>query len=98
MRNGGGPACLRLRIVHDAARNARGGAGLLPRRRAGRRRSKRWIKAHYREELAPADLADPALVDETQRALDELTRILPLGGDFYPFQRAGNRPGNRQIG
>jgi succinylarginine dihydrolase len=47
-----------------------------------------WIRRHYRETLAPDDLADPALVDETQRALDELTRILPLGGDFYPFQRA----------
>ena len=47
-----------------------------------------WIKTHYREELAPADLGDPALVEETQRALDELTRVLPLGGDFYPFQRA----------
>jgi succinylarginine dihydrolase len=48
-----------------------------------------WIKRHYREELAPEDLGDPSLVGETQRALDELTRILPLGGDFYPFQRAG---------
>ena len=46
-----------------------------------------WIVKHYREELGPADLGDPALVRETQTALDELTRILPLGGGFYPFQR-----------
>jgi succinylarginine dihydrolase len=46
-----------------------------------------WIKAHYREELAPADLADSSLIDETQRALDALTRILPLGSGFYDFQR-----------
>jgi succinylarginine dihydrolase len=32
-------------------------------------------------------LGDPALVSETQTALDDLTRILPLGSDFYPFQR-----------
>jgi succinylarginine dihydrolase len=47
-----------------------------------------WIKTHYREEIAPGDLGDPALVAETQTALDELTSILPLGGDFYPFQRS----------
>jgi succinylarginine dihydrolase len=47
-----------------------------------------WIVAHYREEIAPADLADLTLIDETQRALDALTRILPLGSDFYDFQRA----------
>jgi succinylarginine dihydrolase len=47
-----------------------------------------WIRRHYREELAPDDLADPNLVDETQRALDELTGILPLGAEFYAFQRA----------
>jgi len=46
-----------------------------------------WINEHYREELAPDDLRDPDLVDETQAALDALTQILPLGGDFYPFQR-----------
>jgi succinylarginine dihydrolase len=47
-----------------------------------------WVRKHYREELEPDDLADPALVTETQSALDELTRVLPLGSDFYPFQRA----------
>jgi succinylarginine dihydrolase len=46
-----------------------------------------WVRKHYRETLAPADLADPNLVDETQTALDALTKILPLGDDFYPFQR-----------
>jgi len=35
----------------------------------------------------PADLADPALLDESQRALDELTRILALPA-VYAFQRA----------
>ena len=34
-----------------------------------------------------ADLADPALLDESRGALDELTAILDLGGGFYPFQR-----------
>jgi succinylarginine dihydrolase len=46
-----------------------------------------WINSHYREELAPDDVGDPSLVSETQAALDDLTRILPLGSDFYPYQR-----------
>ena len=33
-----------------------------------------WIRRHYRDRLAPADLRDPALLDESRRALDELTR------------------------
>lgn len=87
MRNGGGPACLRLRIVMTP--EERGAAAkdfFLDEALAGKLED--WIRRHYREELAPPDLADPALVEETQRALDELTKILPLGADFYPFQRA----------
>jgi succinylarginine dihydrolase len=33
-----------------------------------------------------ADLADPALLDESRHALDELTQILGLGS-LYDFQR-----------
>lgn len=86
MRNGGGPACLRLRIVMTPKERAAAAQGFfLDDALAGQLAA--WINKHYREELAPGDLADPALVTETQTALDELTRILPLGGDFYPFQR-----------
>ncbi len=87
MRNGGGPACLRLRIVMTPAERAAAAQGFfLDDELAAKLET--WIKTHYREEIAPADCADPALVEETQRALDELTRILPLGSDFYPLQRA----------
>jgi succinylarginine dihydrolase len=86
MRNGGGPACLRLRIVLTEEERAAARQGFFL---DGEKADAlgRWIETHYREELDPGDLADPNLVDETQRALDELTRILPLGGDFYAFQR-----------
>lgn len=87
MRNGGGPACLRLRIVMTPAERAATAQGFFL-DDALAAKLEAWIKTHYREELAPEDLGDPALVGETHRALDELTRILPLGGDFYPFQRA----------
>jgi succinylarginine dihydrolase len=46
-----------------------------------------WVERRYRDSLAPADLADPLLLSESREALDELTQILDLGGDFYPFQR-----------
>jgi succinylarginine dihydrolase len=86
MRNGGGPACLRLRIVMTPQERAAAAQGFfLDDALAAKLAS--WITKHYREELAPGDLGDPALVGETQTALDELTRILPLGADFYPFQR-----------
>ena len=86
MRNGGGPACLRLRIVMTPQERAAAAGGFfLDDTLAAKLET--WIKKHYREELAPDDLGDPALVVETQGALDELTRILQLGGDFYPFQR-----------
>ena len=28
-----------------------------------------WVRAHYRETLAPGDLADPSLLSETRAAL-----------------------------
>jgi succinylarginine dihydrolase len=87
MRNGGGPACLRLAVPMTEAERAAVTPGFwLTEDLAGALTD--WILRHYREELPPADLGDPAMVDETRGALDELTRILPLGSDFYPFQRA----------
>jgi len=45
------------------------------------------VNKHYRDTLAPEDLTDPALMTESFAALDELTKLMNLGGDFYPFQR-----------
>lgn len=86
MRNGGGPACLRLRVVLTEAEQA----GTNPAMRMTdtlHARLSQWGNIHYRDSLTPADLADPALLDESRRALDELTGILNLGGGFYPFQQ-----------
>ncbi|MGR2739370.1 N-succinylarginine dihydrolase [Billgrantia sp. Q4P2] len=84
MRNGGGPACLRLRVVlSDAERAALTGRVLLTEVLHGELTA--WVERHYRDRLAPDDLADPQLADETLTALDELTRILQIGS-VYPFQ------------
>jgi succinylarginine dihydrolase len=86
MRNGGGPACLRLRVVLTEAERASVSPNALM-TDALYPRLVEWAQRHYRESLAPNDLADPALLRESREALDALTRILGLGSDFYPFQR-----------
>ena len=85
MKNGGGPACLRLRIVLDSEEQAAVNAGVWI-DDALFTRLDAWIGKHYRDRLAPADLADPKLLDESRTALDELTQILGLGS-LYDFQR-----------
>lgn len=84
MRNGGGPACLRQRIVlsTNEERHLRGRIML---DEALYSDLKDWIARHYRDHLIPTDLADPRLVDEVRQALDELTGILHLPG-LYDFQ------------
>jgi succinylarginine dihydrolase len=85
MRNGGGPACLRLRVplteaerdavktnvFFDAALDKVLGA---------------WIERHYRDRLVPDDLRDPLLLIECREALDELSVSLGLGS-IYDFQK-----------
>lgn len=86
MRNGGGPACLRLRIVLTEAELAATNPAMRLTDTLHARLSD-WGRRWYRDSLTARDLADPALLDETRGALDELTQILDLGGGFYPFQR-----------
>lgn len=85
MRNGGGPACLRMRVVLTQNEyNAVHPAVWMTTRLYNRLTA--WVMKHYRDRLTPKDLIDPKLVDETQTALDELTKILDLGS-IYSFQR-----------
>jgi succinylarginine dihydrolase len=85
MDNGGGPACLRLRVVLNSqerlAVNDR--CWITPKRFE---ELSAWVEKHYRDKLDPQDLADPKLLDESRTALDHLTRILGLGS-VYDFQR-----------
>ncbi len=86
MRNGGGPACLRLRVVLTEAELAATNTAMRMTDELHARLSI-WATTWYRDALTARDLSDPALIDETRGALDELTAILDLGGGFYPFQR-----------
>ena len=84
MQNGGGPACLRLRVVMREEERAAAHQGVfLTDDLYSQLRN--WIMANYRDRLEIKDLADPTLLDEGHRALDELTKILKLG-PLYDFQ------------
>lgn len=85
MCNGGGPACLRLRVVlTDAERQAVNPSVMMNDSLFATLNA--WVDRHYRDRLSQADLADPALLREGRDALDELTKLLDLG-DVYSFQR-----------
>ncbi|HEI6966516.1 TPA: N-succinylarginine dihydrolase [Yersinia enterocolitica] len=86
MRNGGGPACLRLRVaLNDTELQAVNSRVMMT--PALFVALNNWVDQHYRDHLQFKDLADPQLLREGRQALDELTRILNLGS-VYPFQRA----------
>ena len=84
MQNGGGPACLRLRVALTPEERAAIGARIWL-DDALYAALTTWVERHYRDRLAPADLADPALLMESRHALDELSRLLGLP-EIYPFQ------------
>ena len=85
MRNGGGPACLRLRVVlTDSELAAINGRSILDEARVAA--LEQVVKRRYRDRLGMADLADPALLDESRTALDEISQVLGLGA-VHDFQR-----------
>jgi succinylarginine dihydrolase len=85
MNNGGGPACLRLRIcVTDEERRAVRARVFFDDALHGD--LVRWIEHGYRDRMDFSDLADPEVLVETRTALDELTKILRLGS-IYDFQK-----------
>ncbi len=85
MRNGGGPACLRLRVVLSEAEISTLPAGVFINDRSYAPLTS-WVSRHYRESVAPDEIASPRLLLEARTALDELTQILGLGS-IYHFQR-----------
>ena len=86
MRNGGGPACLRLRVVLSEEEAAAANSSfILDEDKIAKLEA--WVKAHYRDRIAPDDLRDPALMEESLAAMDALTALLGMGA-FYDFQRA----------
>ncbi|GGN29816.1 MULTISPECIES: N-succinylarginine dihydrolase [Marinomonas] len=84
MSNGGGPACLRLRVALTQTEQAAINPSTIMNNTLFERLNI-WVDKHYRDELHEQDLADPQLLIESRTALDELTKILDLG-HVYEFQ------------
>ncbi len=83
MQNGGGPACLRLRVVMTGEEFAAMHVGvkfsddlynILM----------QWVDKHYRDCIKPEDLADPQLMEESFVAQSELIEILNLHNRYEP--------------
>lgn len=85
MQNGGGPACLRLRVVLNEAELAHMHSEVILTDKLYEQLMG-WIDTHYRDRLTLEDLADPQLLIESRQALDALTHLLKLGS-LYPFQQ-----------
>ena len=77
MRNGGGPACLRLRVVmtEDELASCHQGV-ILDEELIDDLQA--CVRSTYRDRLAPADLADPKFADECRIAREALLEILEL--------------------
>lgn len=86
MKNGGGPACLRLRVVMSEQDIQNCKANVFLSNRLHQQLGE-WIDKHYRDRLGPNEVRDPNLITECREALDELTQLLNLGS-IYDFQRA----------
>jgi succinylarginine dihydrolase len=84
MQNGGGPACLRLRVALNETELAAVNPGVIMTAPLYDTLTQ-WVDKHYRDRMSENDLADPQLLNECRTALDELTQHLKLG-TVYPFQ------------
>jgi succinylarginine dihydrolase len=84
MHNGGGPACLRLRVVLTESEITQVHPGIFL-NDDNYQQLCAWVKKYYRDRLQAQDLFDPELLHRTREALDELTTLLNLK-NIYNFQ------------
>jgi succinylarginine dihydrolase len=77
MNNGGGPACLRLRVVltEDELKRVHPGVMFSDDLYA---KLQKWIERHYRESLHADDLIDASFMRETTDTLNDLLLLLQL--------------------
>jgi succinylarginine dihydrolase len=85
MQNGGGPACLRTRVVLNEEEQRAVPSQLFFSEQLFDELAS-WVKRYYRESLSLSDFGDPGLLVEIETALDKLTQILELG-PIYSFQK-----------
>jgi succinylarginine dihydrolase len=86
MKNGGGPACVRLRVVLTPEEMSLTHQAVYLTNQLYEDLNS-WGDRYYRDRLTIDDLSDPHLPEESRAALDALTQILKLGS-IYLFQKA----------
>jgi succinylarginine dihydrolase len=77
MQNGGGPACLRLRVVVTPEQFAAIHQGVIFTDQLYQQLIV-WVEKYYRDELSSDDLRDPKLIDESRAAIAALEPILEM--------------------
>ena len=77
MQNGGGPACLRLRVVMTAEEYSAAHQAVMFTDELYKALIQ-WSERFYREVLSPQDLLDPLLIEENENSLGALSSILEL--------------------
>lgn len=82
MRNGGGPACLRLRVVLSEVEAAAMHQGIVM-NDAKYNQIENWIKSHYRDRMHPNDLRDPLLIDALDAAYESLAQLIDLPNLYH---------------
>ncbi len=82
MQNGGGPACLRLRVVLNDRQLVGCHSGVLF-DEIVYDKLKMWVKQYYRDKLHLDDLADPKLWEENCQAFSVLSDVLKLEPSLY---------------
>ena len=75
MRNGGGPACLRLRVVMTEAQLAAANPAFLL-NDAKIDALGEWVRTHYRDDLIASEFSDPAFAMEIRNAHLALTKLI----------------------
>jgi succinylarginine dihydrolase len=85
MRNGGGPACLRLRVPLEAGDAASLSGSVMFDERLEQVLADIFAR-RYRDRVELSDIADATFLSEAQTALDEITQALGVGS-VYDFQR-----------
>jgi succinylarginine dihydrolase len=79
MKNGGGPACLRLRVVMNESESAAMHPGIMFTENT-HVALQQWVQQFYRDRLTFDDLRDPKFADEIATALEALEGILEMRG------------------
>ncbi|RYZ62638.1 MAG: succinylarginine dihydrolase, partial [Proteobacteria bacterium] len=77
MKNGGGPACLRLRLVLSESERAQVAPGVWLTLEM-QNKLEQLIKSRYRDRLEVESLRDPQFYIETMRVFDELEQLFGL--------------------